>query len=402
MGGAQLTVPAPAPGPPRPGDLTGLNLNWSERDLPQRERTRHVHGLHPYLGKYPPQLVEALLRGAMRPDQTVLDPFCGSGTTLVQANESGLHAAGTDVSAFNVLLARAKTAAYSLPHLRHEVQQALQLAEAAPPEAESKAERPLPEPTGAPAGAPEAEPDAYLRRWYAPPARRQLLAYRAAITGGAFRYPDLLRVILSRAARSARLTTHFELDFPRAPQRGPYWCHKHHRECRPAQEALGFLRRYSVDTLRRVESFAAVRTECQVSVTHADGRSAAFPAAHGIITSPPYVGLIDYHQQHAYAYHLLGLTSLRGQEIGAPGAGTSRAARRRYQEDVALVLRRAAAGLPAGAPVLVVAADRHHLYPEIAALAGLEPRDVLQRQVNRRTGRRAGDFYESVFVWRKP
>ena len=36
------------------------------------------------------------------------------------------------------------------------------------------------------------------------------------------------------------------------------------------------------------------------------------------------------------------------------------------------MLRRAAAGLPAGAPVLVVA-DRHHLYPEIAALAGLDP-----------------------------
>ena len=33
------------------------------------------------------------------------------------------------------------------------------------------------------------------------------------------------------------------------------------------------------------------------------------------------------------------------------------------------MLRRVAAGLPAGAPVLVVA-DRHHLYPEIAALAG--------------------------------
>jgi hypothetical protein len=381
--------------------LAELNLNWSERDLPQRERTRHVHGLHPYLGKYPPQLVEALLRGTMHPGQTVLDPFCGSGTTLIQANETGLHAAGTDVSAFNVLLARAKTATYSLPLLRHEVQQALRLAQAAPPpEPEPQEEHSSPAPSGAPDGVPPA--DAYLRHWYAPPARHQLLAYRAAVAGGAFQYPDLLRVILSRAARSARLTTHFELDFPRTPQRGPYWCHKHRRECRPAQEALGFLRRYSVDTLRRVEAFAAARTESRVAVTHADGRSALFPAAQGIITSPPYVGLIDYHQQHAYAYHLLGLTSLRGQEIGAPGAGASRAARRRYQEDVALVLRRAATGLPSGAPVLVVAADRHDLYPEIAALAGLEPLDVLQRQVNRRTGRRAGDFYESVFVWRKP
>ena len=31
-------------------------LSWSESDLPERERTKHVHRLHPYLGKYPPQL----------------------------------------------------------------------------------------------------------------------------------------------------------------------------------------------------------------------------------------------------------------------------------------------------------------------------------------------------------
>ena len=38
-----------------------LELSWSERDLPERERTKHVHRLHPYLGKFVPQLVEALL-----------------------------------------------------------------------------------------------------------------------------------------------------------------------------------------------------------------------------------------------------------------------------------------------------------------------------------------------------
>ena len=38
-----------------------LELSWSERDLPERERTKHVHRLHPYLGKFVPQLVEAML-----------------------------------------------------------------------------------------------------------------------------------------------------------------------------------------------------------------------------------------------------------------------------------------------------------------------------------------------------
>src|SRR5437016_11825105 len=35
-----------------------LDLSWSERDLPERERTKHVHRLHPYLGKYIPRSEE--------------------------------------------------------------------------------------------------------------------------------------------------------------------------------------------------------------------------------------------------------------------------------------------------------------------------------------------------------
>ena len=71
-----------------------LALSWSEADLPERERTKHVHRLHPYLGKFVPQLVEALLDRYVVPGGHVLDPFAGSGTTLVQALESGRDATG--------------------------------------------------------------------------------------------------------------------------------------------------------------------------------------------------------------------------------------------------------------------------------------------------------------------
>ena len=43
-----------------------LDLSWSERELPERERTKHVHRLHPYLGKFIPQLVEVLLERYVR------------------------------------------------------------------------------------------------------------------------------------------------------------------------------------------------------------------------------------------------------------------------------------------------------------------------------------------------
>ena len=38
-----------------------LELSWSEEQLPQVERTKHVHALHPYLGKFIQQLVGVFL-----------------------------------------------------------------------------------------------------------------------------------------------------------------------------------------------------------------------------------------------------------------------------------------------------------------------------------------------------
>src|SRR3954447_23534540 len=101
-----------------------LDLSWSESDLPERVRTKHVHRLHPYLGKFIPQLVEALLARYV-PRGRVLDPFAGSGTTLVQALESGLDAAGSDVAPFNCLLMRVKTREYNPFVLESELRDAL-------------------------------------------------------------------------------------------------------------------------------------------------------------------------------------------------------------------------------------------------------------------------------------
>ena len=107
----------------------------------------------------------------------------------------------------------------------------------------------------------------------------------------------MLRLILSRSARSARLTTHYDLDFPKKPQTGPYRCYKHGRTCRPTEDAAKFLRRYSTDTFNRIREFASIRQEADVSVITGDSRSIEFPAHELVVTSPPYVGLIDYHEQ---------------------------------------------------------------------------------------------------------
>jgi hypothetical protein len=61
-------------------------------------------------------------------------------------------------------------------------------------------------------------------------------------------------------------------------------------------------------------------------------------------------------------------------------------------------LANAASALEPGAPVLVVVNDRRNLYPEILDAAGLRLDARLRRHVNRRTGRRAGEYFEDVLV----
>ena len=78
--------------------------------------------------------------------------------------------------------------------------------------------------------------------------------------------------------------------------------------------------------------------------------------------------------------------------------GTSRRALAAYADGMVAVLRRCADALSPGAPVLVVVNDRRELYPRILEDAGLDVVERLERHVNRRTGRRAGEYFESIFV----
>jgi DNA modification methylase len=214
-----------------------------------------------------------------------------------------------------------------------------------------------------------------------------------------YEHADALRVILARSARSARLTTHFDLDFPARPQLGPYWCHKHRRECKPVERADHFIRRYTLDTLERLKQFARLRTDRRVEVLHGDVRDVKLPGRFdAVVTSPPYPGLIDYHEQHRYAYELLGLDDLRTREIGAAAAGTTKAAVTAYAQEIASVLARCAAALTPQGRVVVVVNDRRALFPDILERAGLRLEQRYARHVNRRTGRRAGEYFEDVLV----
>lgn len=366
--------------------LNALNLNWRERDLPEIIRTKHVHRLHPYLGKFIPQLVEVFLR-KYKPG-LVYDPFVGSGTTIVEANTLGIDSIGTDISAFNVLLSKVKTAGYDIFLLEKEIYDILNRLNTYKNKF-SKDEK---------ANKLFTSNNEYLNRWFAPQTLKELLCYLRLIKD--YTYQDLLKIILSRSARSARLVTHYDLDFPKKPQTGPYFCYKHNRTCQPVGEAYKFLSRYTIDTLNRIKEFSKIRTRAKIILNHADSREVKLPRGIDMVfTSPPYIGLIDYHEQHKYAYELLGLQNNETREIGAAKNGQSDQAKKKYLEGINEVLLHTRDYMIKNALTLIVVNDKYNLYkPE---LVGFKELGRVERHVNRRTGRREGAFYESILVWQK-
>ena len=99
-------------------------LEMTARKGKARQATRYsVHGLHEYKGKFNPQVARALLNMlGVLPGQRVLDPFCGSGTTLVECAHLGAAGYGVDINPLAVFISNAKLQALATPAAElHEV-----------------------------------------------------------------------------------------------------------------------------------------------------------------------------------------------------------------------------------------------------------------------------------------
>lgn len=378
-------------------DLSALNLNWRERDLPEKLRTKHVHRLHPYMGKFIPQIVEIFLR-KFQP-KLVYDPFCGSGTTLVEASVLGVDCIGTDISAFNAMISRVKTDSYDLSKLSSECHNILKHLPDTPGRATESATELIVDKhePNLPVSLEESVSD-YIKMWFAERSRNELIHFRQQIEN--YYYKEFFRIVLSRSARSARLVKHFDLDFPKHPQTEPYECLKHGRICEPVKEARKFLIRYTEDAYNRVADYSRLKTTAQVEVIHGDSRSVSLPKGiELVITSPPYIGLIDYHEQHRYAYELLELEDKGSLEIGAASKGSSQMARKEYISSMNEVFLHTRDHMVNDGVLAIVVHDKYNLYDPTQV--GFESFGRLERHVNRRTGRRSGAFHESILLWKK-
>jgi len=324
-----------------------------------------------------------------------------------------MHTIGIDISEFNCLIARVKTQKFNIKKAKQEILEAErrlsdfssrlcaeddQQLSLFPKERMEKLKASL-----------MAEiKSEYLKTWFAKRTLYEMIYYRRLIK--TFEYQDLLKVLLSRAVRSVRLIPHYDLARPKAPiEPGKeYWCRKHKRMCKPIEQLLVKIHNYSMDTVRRLETFDKLRSDKSVTVIQGDSHKLdlakelrktpiASRRIDGVFTSPPYVGQIDYHDQHIYAYELFGFPRNDELEIGPQKAGKSKQAREDYIEGISAVFRNVKKYLKDDAKIFIVANDRLKLYPEIAERSGLKIIKEFHRAVTKRTEQGDDPYQETIF-----
>jgi DNA modification methylase len=449
----------------------GDDLNWalSFEQYKEAETTKHVHRLHPYKGKFIPQLVEYFLDDHtdnfkkeiyFSEGDIVLDPFCGSGTTLVQANELGIHAIGIDISAFNSLIANCKITKYNLIELREEIKRITNclknhLATSKILKFEEELNQVISSYNHKFFPSPEykyklkrgeidevsysenkvktiiekywnlirkhnivlkqKQSEKFLDKWYLQPIRDEInLLYKEVQKISHEEIRKIVYIILSRTLRSGRATTHSDLATLKEPILTPYYCAKHGKICKPLFSILKWWETYSKDTLKRLAQFEKLRTDTYQVCLTGDSRTINIlnevkkinpdfadifkqKKIKGIFSSPPYVGLIDYHEQHAYAYDLFGFERKDELEIGPLFKGQGKEARDSYVEGVAGVLLNCKKYLADDYNVFLVANDKYNLYPLIAEKAGMKIINQFKRPVLNRTEKDKSAYAEIIF-----
>ena len=105
------------------GNHTHPQVTWQsilengDADAARRKDPKYVtHGLHPFKGKFYPQLAKSLLNISGAPvGGQVLDPFCGSGTFVLEGMLNGFTAYGCDFNPLAAKITKAKTLILNVP-----------------------------------------------------------------------------------------------------------------------------------------------------------------------------------------------------------------------------------------------------------------------------------------------
>jgi hypothetical protein len=294
------------------------------------EVDRATHGFHTWPAGLHPDAAALLVEAF--PGRSLLDPFCGGGTVLVEGRVAGRRVVGRDVSPIALLIARGRAATPDEALLTRVRSTARKLAEAARHSKDPPPPRIL-----------EAVKD-----WYQPHVLHELEALRRGISNA----EGELRPYLWLCFSSILVKASFRESDTSARRE------KHHRP--PGTTAILFhkkVREYG----RRVADLRGRVPEGtpEADVAPADARRVALSAPVDLVlTSPPYPSTYDYLPMQHLRTVWLGLDEGQG-EIGSRRSfrqGVAEA-RRRWIEDTREWTARAAAALGPGGPLVIVIGD---------------------------------------------
>ena len=255
----------------------------------------------------------------------------------------------------------------------------------------------------------------FLNKWFLQTVKDEIdFVYSLIDEVPALHTKQILRIILSRTIRSCRATTHADLATLKEPVTTTYFCKKHGKICKPLFSILSWWKRYASDTVERLNEFKILKTDTQQLCLTGDSRAIDIfketekenpsfatlmqkQKIRGIFSSPPYVGLINYHEQHAYAYDVFGFNRKDKLEIGPLFKGQGKDARESYTEGIAQVLLNSKKYMQDDYNVFLVANDKYNLYSKIAALAGMKIMHQYKRPVLNRVEKDRSAYCEIIF-----
>ena len=252
-----------------------------------------VHRIHPYPAKFIPQIPRRLIELLHAGDgSAVLDPFCGSGTALVEAQALGYPAIGIDLNPLAALIAKVKThppGVSLLPSAARAVARATRTVQKIPP---------IPR----------------LDHWFESVVQEALAALVGAIAAVVdVRVREALQVALSsiivRVSNQESDTRYAAIQKPGLCKESVYDAFRRAAEDLERAFAEQYGPRRHGD-LRDVQVLA--RNTLHV-------RPGEMGPVGMVVTSPPYPNAYEYWLYHKYRMYWLGMDpiAVREQEIGA-------------------------------------------------------------------------------------
>ena len=273
-----------------------LSQSWEYTDVDTQYLT---HNIHRYSGKFIPQIAARAISLLTQPGQLVVDPYCGSGTTLLESALLGRRSIGIDLNPLAVLIAKVKTTPIceeELNGLVHKLGNRL---------ATTGVDSSMPlfrDPTEADISELNQDPRAnceWYRKWFQPHVLRELLAIDLAIREvDSQALNDFAQVAFSNILRSS---SNAHSGYPNvmfdknSPVKG--------------SPILSFLKTLNSNTEMVAELSKLSASWHNVSVLH--GNATALPIANcsadAVISHPPYIGSIPYAEYGALSLQWLGV-----------------------------------------------------------------------------------------------